>query len=147
MKKKTKKRASVHRPFNNGTMSEAEFRSFIISTLRKASVYWKPKNIAIWRARIRRGVYKCELCGTEWPVSLPPLPWRKRKRKNIQADHLEPAVPITGWESYDSFIERLFVEASEYQAICWECHSWEKGKTKKENEERRKFKTKKTNNA
>ena len=135
-KVKPKKRASVTRERNAGTMSEAEFRSFIISWLRKLSIYWKPKNIAIARARIRRGVYKCELCWKEWPATLPPLPWRKRKRKNIQADHIKPAVPITWWIDYNNFIERLFVEADWYQAICWECHSGQNGKTKTENKER-----------
>ncbi len=47
---------------NNGTMTEAAFKSFIISTLRRASIYWKPKNECIKRARVSRGVYQCELC-------------------------------------------------------------------------------------
>ena len=50
------------KPYNNGTLTEAGFRSLIISALRKASQRWKPKNVAIARARVGRGQYKCELC-------------------------------------------------------------------------------------
>lgn len=128
------KRASVIRAINCGTMSNAEFRSFIVSALREKSRYWKPKQVAIKRANIGRWLYKCELCWEVGPASLPPLPWNKRKRKNIQADHIQSCVGKEGWVSYDLFIERMFVEAPAYQAICWECHS---KKTKNENTERR----------
>jgi len=123
-KKKPKKRASVPRPYNDGTMSEAEFKSFIISTLRKASIYWKPKARCIREARVGRNQYKCELCWKIGPSSLPPLPWKKRKRKNIQADHIEEVVNIKKWfEWFEKWIERCFVERSWFQAICYECHS------------------------
>jgi hypothetical protein len=36
----------------------------------------------------------------------------------MQIDHTEPAVPLTGWESFDSFIERLFVPVEGLRAIC-----------------------------
>ncbi len=62
VKRKPKKRASVVREYNAGTMTESEVRSLIISALRGASRWWKPKAIAIKRACVRRGVYKCELC-------------------------------------------------------------------------------------
>lgn len=133
----TKKRTSIERPYNAWTMSEAEFKSFIISWLREKSRYWKPKTRAIARARIGRNLYKCESCWAEGPWKLPPLPWKKRERKNIQADHLEPVVPLTGFEWFDSWIKRCFVEEDWYQAICYNCHS---KKTKAENTERRKNK-------
>ena len=47
---------------NNNTMTPAQFKSWIISALRDRSRYWKPKQEAIGRARIKRGIYKCELC-------------------------------------------------------------------------------------
>jgi hypothetical protein len=118
-------------------LTPAQFKSKIVSAIRQASRWWGPKQECIWRARVGRGKYKCELCKTVGPLTLPPKPWLKRKRKNIQADHIEPAVPLSWWESYDSFIERLFVPASELQALCWECHS---KKTKEEGVERRALK-------
>lgn len=124
------------KPFDTN-LTDAEFKSRIVSALRQSSRWWAPKNEAIARARIKRWVYKCELCWEEWPATLPPEPWKKRKRKNIQADHREPVVPLSGFVSYDSFIERCFVWADWFDALCWKCHS---KKTKEENTERRAIK-------
>lgn len=135
---------NIPRPYNAGTMTESEARSFIISAIRQKSRWWKAKTRAIARARVRKGEYKCESCWTVWPASLPPLPWRKRKRKNIQADHIHPVVPLEGFKgktflsyNWTEYIKRMFVEEDDFQAICWECHS---KLTKEENAERRKFK-------
>lgn len=118
-------------------LTEAEFKSRIISALRQASRWWRPKQEAISRARISRGKYKCENCWTVWPLNLPPLPWKKRKRKNIQADHIFPVVWVEWFTTYDDWIKRCFVWAEGFQAICWECHS---AITKEENKKRREFK-------
>ena len=138
------------KPFDTN-LTEAELRSRIMSAIRQLSRWWRPKNEAIARARVGRGKYKCEECGKIGPASLPPLPWKKRKRKNIQADHIEPVVPIEGWKddnnlflnyNWNEVLERMFVPAEGFQAICWECHSWEKWKTKQENKKRREYKNK-----
>ncbi len=138
-----KKRESTIRPYNAWTMSEAEFRAMIMSALREKSRWWKPKTRAVARTRIRKGIYKCESCWAEWPWKLPPLPWKKRKRNNADADHIKPVIPIEGfktnvflWYNWTKVIERLFVEESWYKTLCYECHSY---KTKKENEARKKF--------
>ena len=140
VRKKVTKRASTPRPYNAGTMSEAEFKSFILSWLRDKSRFWKPKTRAIARARIWRNLYKCEECWKEWPWKIPPLPWNKRERKNIQADHTREIVPVTWFEWFDSWIERCFIEEEWYKALCWECHSWDNWKTKTENKERKAIK-------
>ena len=41
------------KPFDTN-LTEAEFKSRIVSALRQASRWWKPKNEAISRARIKR---------------------------------------------------------------------------------------------
>ena len=121
-------------------LTDAAFKGKIISALRMLSRWWTPKQEAIGRARIKRGVYKCELCWTEWPWTLPPLKGKKRKRKNINADHIREVVPVTGFTTYDDFIKRLFVSAEQFQSLCWECHSWPNWKTQFENKERRTIK-------
>ncbi len=128
------KRANVARTLNEWTMTESEFRAHIISALRQASRWWKPKNKALARARVWRGMYKCELCWKIGPASLPPPKGKKRKIKNILADHIVPIIWPEGFVSYDSWIERCFVPSEQFQAICHECHS---RKTKEENQERR----------
>jgi hypothetical protein len=117
-------------PYNNGTWTEARFRSFIVSALRSATGRWGPKQLCIKNARVERGKYKCEGCGNIGPATLPPKKGNKRRIKNIVADHIDPIVPVTGFISYDSWIERCFVEVDKFQALCHECH------TKKSNEER-----------
>ena len=142
----TAKRKSTPRPYNAWTMSESELRSYIMSWLREKSRWWKPKTKAVARARVRKGVYKCEECWAEWPWKLPPLPWKKRKRNNADADHIESVIPVEGfqedsntflWYDWTEVIRRLFVEEDWYKTLCYNCHS---KKTKAENAERRKNK-------
>jgi len=48
----------------------------------------------------------------------------------MNVDHIEPAVdPEKGFESWDVFIDRLFCEKDNLQAICLGCHA---KKTKEE---------------
>ena len=123
-KKKTKRKTpKKNLPRNNWTMTEAMFRGYIISALRKASMWWKPKQEVLGEARVERGKYKCAACWEVWPKSLPPLPWKKRKRNNAQLDHIVPVIdPLKWFESYDKWIERCFVEKEWWQVLCRECH-------------------------
>jgi 5-methylcytosine-specific restriction endonuclease McrA len=48
-------------------------------------------------------------------------------------DHIKPVVdPIKGFQSWDIFIDRLFCEASNLQAICKPCHLLKTNKEKQE---------------
>ena len=128
------KRKTVERTRNSGTMTEAEFKSFVISALRNASRFWKPKQACIKKARVSYNSYRCSQCNAIWPSKLPPLPWKKRKRHNITADHIVEIVPKEGFTTYDSWIERCFVEEEGWQALCWEC---DQKKTQEHQQERR----------
>jgi len=55
-------------------------------------------------------------------------------------DHIDPVIPINGFETWDEVINRLFCEVEGYQAICKTCHD---DKTKKENDKRRAIKKEK----
>ena len=111
------------KPRNNSTWTEARFNSFITSALRQAHGRWGPKSIALKRAWVRRGVYKCEGCGAEGPKALPPLPGNKRRRNNAAVDHIAPVVdPHVGRRSWDEYIERMFLESEGYQVLCYICH-------------------------
>ena len=52
----------VERTRNNGTWTEAEFNARIVAALRKVSMFWKPKNECIKKARVGVGKYRCEQC-------------------------------------------------------------------------------------
>ena len=120
---------------NNWTQTEAMFKGMIISALRKASMWWKPKQEVLREARVGRGEYRCANCKQVGPKSLPPLPWKKRKRNNAQLDHINPIIiPEIWFTTYDDWIERCFVEKEWWQVLCRQCH------TNKTNEEKKRAK-------
>ena len=95
----------------NGQWTKARFKSFITSALRRASSRWAPKFTSKKNARTARNTYTCSLCA------------KSVGNKDIKIDHIHPVVdPTKGFVSWDSFIERLFVELDGYQAICVACH-------------------------
>ena len=99
------------KPYCNGQWTEARFKGFIISALRRASSRWAPKYTC--RKNSKRGYnkYECALCH------------EIVGNKHIKVDHIDPVIdPNVGFISYDEFIRRLFVELPGYQAICTYCH-------------------------
>lgn len=119
MSRKGKQR--VARTRNGGRWTEARYKGFIVSALRNASVRWGPKSDCIRAAYIRDGInprtgrqcklHECARCGGEFP------------KKDMRADHVSPVVdPVEGFQDWDTFIERLFVEQAGFQAVCVECH-------------------------
>lgn len=112
-------------------MTEAGFRAWVRSSLRSASMRWGAKNDAIEAAAVGRGInpttgrlaklYRCSGCRGTF------------SRAQIQADHVRPVVPTTGWVSWDDFIDRLFSEVDGFQVLCKDCHH---RKTQDENKQR-----------
>lgn len=93
-------------------MKEINIRPFLIQKLRSASMSWPPRNEALKRARVSRGLYMCSICGETY------------KRKMMHVDHIDPVVdPSIGWVDWNTFISRLFCDADGFQAICSSCHS------------------------
>ena len=96
----------------NEQWTEARFKSFIISALRRASSRWAPKYTCKKNARVGRNQYRCTSCS------------KVVGNKHIKADHIHPVVePIRGFVSWDEYIARLFVEVDGYQAVCSSCHA------------------------
>lgn len=72
------------------------------------------------------------MCKQEVPATLPPLEGKTKRIKNILADHIVPIVnPKFGFEGYDSWIERAFIELDGFQALCYHCHTEHKTKEEK----------------
>lgn len=99
--------------------------SFIIHTLRKASLRSPERTLTLTKACVGRKVnkstgrmanhYLCNHCKEEFPLS------------NVQVDHISPIVPVTGFDTWDGLLDRLL--NGEQQVLCKECH---KVKTKEE---------------
>ncbi len=102
-------------------------KGFVIAMLRRASYRWPPRSQVLRAARRGRGKYECVLCG----------PAITHGRKEVQVDHKVPVIPLTGWDTFDAFIERLFCDVAGLQVLCKPCHSV---KTKAENAKRSKKK-------
>jgi 5-methylcytosine-specific restriction endonuclease McrA len=54
--------------------------------------------------------------------------------KDVEVNHKVPVVPVTGFDSWDGVIERLFCEADGLEVVCKTCH---KEITKQEREQRK----------
>jgi len=114
-----------------GRWTEARFRSFVENALRSATRKWGPVGDCEANARTRRGFYQCAECEKEIPAT---VKVGRTRSNNKFVDHIEPAVPVTGWTTWDTYIERLFCEEDNLQLLCKACHD---SKSKEENEERK----------
>ena len=125
---------------NNGRWTEARHKSFITSALRGAHGKWGVKTDVKKSARVSTGRYRCACCSVIGPATLPPV-GTGRRRNNAAVDHIEPVVDhIVGFVDWDTYINRMFLEAEGYQVLCHACHS---AKTKDEREVRTEMRKKK----
>jgi len=132
-KNATKRRAKIPRVpkvRNGGTMTESAFWSFIRSTLRQKSRWWKPITECKMKARRpykgpskrQKFEYKCACCGDWFPEKL------------INVDHIKPAGSLNCAADLPGFVERLFCELDNLQVLCETCHDIKTKLEKKRNE-------------
>lgn len=121
--------------FNGGQWTKSRFNSFIKGSLRTASVRWPPRYETLNEAFVERKVnvktgklakhFKCAKCGEDFP------------QKDVEVNHIDPVVPVEGFDSWDSVIERMFCEKEGLELLCKPCH---KETTAEENQLRKKYK-------
>lgn len=105
----------------NNTWTEAKFRSFIRGNLRRVSQKWAPIQTTLAKARVERGFYLCNGCKETVPAT---QKVDGKRVKNVHVDHINPVIdPEIGWVSWDSLIERMFVEEDGLQVLCDACHT------------------------
>jgi 5-methylcytosine-specific restriction endonuclease McrA len=102
-----------------------DFKQWLKGRLRRLSYMHPERTEALKIARVGRNQYKCKKC------------LRLFTRKEIRIDHIIPIVPVSGWDTWDGLINRLFCSREGLQILCNPCH---KIKTKKENTKRRELK-------
>lgn len=127
LKKIVKKRTTLPRERNAGTMTNAMFWSFIRSALRQKSRFWKP--ITQCRINSRRPYkgankrqkfeYQCNECKN----------WFSDKQ--IAVDHKIPAGSLNSGDDLKGFVERLFCEEKDLQCLCSNCHDIKTQKERK----------------
>ena len=117
--------------YNGGAWTEGRFNSFVTSTLRAGARRWQPKYDTLNASKTEKKInpktgrlaqhHRCGICGNEFTS------------KDMEVDHIKPVVdPTKGFQSWDIFIDRLFCEASNLQAICKPCHLLKTNKEKQE---------------
>lgn len=105
---------------NGNTWTEARFRSFIRSQLRAASMRWAPISRSLARSKVKRGMYHCEGCQQDVPLT---VRIDGKRVKNVHVDHINPIVdPAVGFVDWDTLIERMFCEDENLQVLCHSCH-------------------------
>lgn len=122
------------KPYNDGEWTKARYFSFIKSILRGGSQKWPPKYKVLSRAYIGTRTnpasgrlakhYRCAACLGEYVA------------KDVEVNHKLSVIPISGFDSWDGVIERLFCEEDGLEVLCKPCH---KIITKQENEERKTY--------
>jgi len=113
------KKVPIIKPHNAGTMSTSAFWSFIRSTLRQKSRWWRP--ISITKMKNRRAYsgpnkrqkfeYQCNLC-REWFSD-----------KEVNVDHIIPVGALNNGDDLKGFVLRLFCETENLQILCSVCHN------------------------
>ena len=116
--------------------SDAKYRSWIVSLLRKGTLRYPPRNEVLREARTEKKInpssgrlaqhYKCAECGGEFPMSA------------VQVNHKEPVIGEEGFISWDKYIERMFCAKENFEVLCKSCHEVV---TQKEASRRRELKT------
>lgn len=123
---------------------EKKLKNQLINILRQASYRHKDRAEAKRKARVAAATYECKHCGIwvyDGKKDITTLEFDKETiAGKICIDHISPIVPITGWDDFQGFIERLFCKEDMMQILCKSCH---KIKTDEENQERKKYKEKK----
>jgi len=119
----------------NNQWTEAKFKSFIRGNLRRVSQKWAPIQTTLGKARVERGFYLCAECKETVPAT---IKVDGKRVKNVHVDHIFPVIdPEIGWVSWDSLIERMFVEEDGLQVLCDSCHTIKTNSEKAVAKERR----------
>jgi len=104
---------------------------FAMAALRRASYKWPARYNTLKTARVGRNEYQCAKCGSG----------KIHKKNEIQIDHIHPVMPVTGWDNWEGYIDRMFADEGEFQVLCKKHH---KEKSITENAVRRKTSKKRT---
>jgi hypothetical protein len=107
----------------NKPKTPVKVKSKLISAMRKIWMYSEMRKKVLDRTKFKKPVgqfangkaktllhWHCEICSCE--------------TREPQVDHIEPAVPLTGWDSWDGYIARMFTEDEwKLRVLCDACHS------------------------
>lgn len=108
--------------------TDAKYKNWIISLLRRGTMRWPPRNEVLREAKTEKKTnvntgriaqhYKCSGCSKDFPA------------KEVRIDHIHPIVDVRkGFETWDIYIGNMYCGKDKLQVLCLSCH-----KDKSENE-------------
>ena len=106
--------------YGNGTMTEAQYLSWIRSALRSRWLRWLPRAEALKQAQVpyvgentrRKYSYRCAICSELF------------SQKDCEVDHHpHDAGSIRSLDDIGPFVGRLFCEIDNLRVLCKKCHS------------------------
>jgi len=109
--------------------SDAKFKGWIISLLRRGTMRWPPRNEALAKAKTEKKIntatgrmaqhYECAECKGQFTA------------KNIAVDHIQAVIdPYDGFIDFSVYIERMFCGVDNLQVLCKDCHDVKSAKEK-----------------
>lgn len=124
---------------------DAKTKNKIINALRRLSFAHTARNIAKNLQKIDKATFECEHCGiycyegksTKNFLSLKVEYGDRIIQSKVHLDHEPPVVPVSGWDNWDGFVNRLFCDEDSFQVLCPEC---DEIKTTEEKKKRMEFK-------
>lgn len=101
--------------------TDAKFKGWIISLLRRGTMRFPPRNDALRAAKTEKKInektgrmaqhYECASCHQDFSA------------KNVAVDHIEPVIsPGEGFVDWNTYIERMFCSVDNFQILCSNCH-------------------------
>jgi hypothetical protein len=118
----------------SNTMTESEYKAWVLGGLANMTRKWKPANDA-WKINTRvkpkdvkgahRIEHQCAHC----------LVWGPKKTRTnkwgMELDHIVPKGGLSDFSKTEQWIERAFVEIEGYQKLCTDCHRTKTNEEKK----------------
>jgi hypothetical protein len=116
---------------------DKKFKGKIISSLRKLSFTFPPRNAVKKRQKRGPSTFECESCGVliyEGSRNLEDQIEILELDKNIpiikgktNLDHIDPVIPLEGFPNkvwdWDVYINRLFCKEDGFSLLCENCHN------------------------
>lgn len=101
--------------------TDAKWRGWIVSLLRRGTMRYPPRNDALRAAKTEKKInektgrlaqhYQCAMCLGEFPA------------KSVCVDHIQPVIDPNGsFVNWDTYIERMFCPVENLQILCSLCH-------------------------
>lgn len=96
-----------------------KLKNWVINLLRRGTFRWGPRGVAEKRFKVPNGLYKngkpkfgykCNDCKKIF------------MKKDTVTDHTDPVIPMEGFSSFDTYIERMFCDEDNFQCLCIKCH-------------------------